>query len=498
MLLLLAAATPPPPVTLSPPAGEILMRSVLKDSPTTGDALTFQDFTVTDFGTATAAIIVTSFADTQDTPEDGASMGVGFWAADGTDFWTGNRGADNISSGTGHSHGLSGTDNFKLLLPSDGSDYLEGTVSAVTNGVRLTYTTKPSSSVLIRVDLIQCDDATVLTENTSNASPSNSVTGAGFQPTAILTMHISATTNGAGWRPCFGFAGESSSTITQASVAGHTGSNNAPFVLGQAVDSAHFASRLFFSGSFRLSNYELDSFDADGFTYSQGSSSDSDNFTFYALCLRASSASFAAGVETTATSTGTKTTTAPGFPAGGGWLVPTFLDSTDTIETDTTGGAGVAGYHSFNHIEQHSASFSLEDAADPTLAHSYVSDDGFDVLDDSGVVAIEGTVAAATLGLSITTTTTDASARRFIYLVFSGFTVFESLDETVGVTEEVFGVARQALDEAMGITEEVGSFLQTVTVVPDTEAMMAGQGSYAGVAKGQIAYPRVESGQGLT
>jgi len=77
-------------------------------------------------------------------------------------------------------------------------------------------------------------------------------------------------------------------------------------------------------------------------------------------------------------------------------------------------------------------------------------------------------------------TTVNGFVRHMPCLAFGPKADYESIDETMGITEVVLGLARQAIDETMGITEEVGSLLRQ---------RMSGR-------NGQGAFARVEAGQG--
>lgn len=462
------------------------VRSVTQASRTTVGT---QDFTVSGFGTATAWVVTVSHTG------NGALIGVGFGTFDGvstyTNGWAGAAATDGDATSIWASDSDAAFEAQALnhLGPTITTEILEADAALITDGIRLTYTTAPASALSVRVDLIQCDGAFVGSENLANAAPTASVTGFGFQPNAMLVVHSGGLSVTAGYRPCFGFAARDSlGVLRQASVMMASGSNNAPADVRQHLDSTRGLA--FITGASAKSSWTIDSFDADGFTYSD--SQGANNITVQYLALRSDTQEFWCGFLDTPTATGVEAYAEPGFGAGGLWVVPTFAATLDS--TLVLGGCGTVGFGVFNGTEQGCASASTEDGVNPSNTSSEASTtQGLLAKADAGTTGYAGVVSSSGSGFSVDFAVVDATPRYFLALVWSGADLFESTDETLALTEQVLAASFAPVDETLGILEEV--VYVAFDALPE-ESDVTGEGGFQGVVQGQVGMARVIEGQG--
>lgn len=452
-----------------------------------------QDFTITGFGTPTAWIVTITYGAMDGTIRSTASFGIG-WDAGSSPQWVGFK-CEDAQAGTALATAVGGgSGEARLLAPTTG-DELRASVATTTDGVTLSYSIAPSTAVLVTVDLIQCDNAA--TGSGSNTVTSDSVSGLGFEPTCIITSNAEATASH--WRGHLGFAAQTvAGTITQGSVSSRSHSPSPAIEIGQICDSAHFVSQLRTNGSlFRENNYTLTSFDSGGFSYSRDDGSDAVSFAY--LALQDADVDFWVGWTATATSTGTQNVTTPGFRASSGWLISTWLQSLDTV-VDTTDPV-VIGFHTWTPEEQSSSVVAVEEASDPAQAASYTSTDGFDVLDNDGVVVgIAGTIDEHASGFSLALTAVDASARYFMALVFAPEEASYATDEQVDVADDagILITWRFTSEDALEVADDAA--LVTTTVQEPMEAfggpLDAGQARRAGAQRGESRRAGIQAGQG--
>lgn len=469
-----------------------LMRSVQQQSRVTTGT---QEFKITGFGTPTAWIVTTCHGTTLGTIRDSCSIGLG-WGVNpsGAEYvgWGALHGATTsyASSSVGGGSGVA-----RALTPGSTGFECVASVAAITDGVELTYTTAPTTAIQIRVDLILCDDAET-GDITSTTSTGVTRTTPGFEPSLLFTNNMNGSAGTLnGLRGGFGFAAQDTgATITQGAWSQRFRvSTGVPVNLGQLARTGHFVTGLTLSGStFLEQSYTLDSFDALGFTYSRSVGTASLGFSY--LALQGTDRSFWAGWRPTPVVTGADTITSPGFAAAGGWFAPTFLDATDAIEeTDSN---SVAGLCAWGEDEQYTGVGSVMDgAASSCDAHSLASDNGLDVLDDAGALAISATAAAASGGFTLTYDVVDTTARYFLALVYDAEPVFGFVDEGVGIAED-FGVhTGTPLEDGVSIGETLaGIFFDVVQMgesVPEAK-----QAARSGMEAGQAGRSGMDAGQG--
>lgn len=442
-----------------------------------------QDFTVTGFGTPTAWIVTISHQG------DGAVIGIGFAykpSSSVIQHWVGAAATDNDTTAIWaiDTDAAFEAQALNYLGPTITDELLEATGDLITDGIQLTYTTAPAAALTVRVDLIQCDEAFV---GTQSFGASASATGVGFQPNVLFMA--SAVASQAGYAFRLGLACEGTGGITQGSTALNSGGNNAPTNVHQVVRTDRFACLLAGAGA-TINSWELDSFDADGFSYSRDQGVTPASFAF--LALQVADLDLWVGDATTATSVGAATYTEPGFTAGGGWLYTTFVQTADASQT--SGSNGTLGFGSVSHQEQAGCTTSVQDGANPTNTSSRSSTTSALIANaDDGSLAIEGVVAPASGGFQVTYSAVDATPRYFLALVYEAGDLFESIDETLGLSEEVQALAGWAIDETLGITEEVVYFVQHAIL---EEPVRTGEGGFAAAVVGEGGQARVEVGEG--
>ena len=152
------------------------------------------DFTSSGFGTPTAAIVITCAAYTTSNPAVDAVMSIGFW--DGTDQRAvGVQSFDNRST-TVEKRASSDSDGLIFHLGLNHSDTQRYTISAITDGIRLTNTEDLTSvNRYCTVILIKGVDAKVLTFTPNSTQDGTATTSSlGFEPKAVFAIGLGATT----------------------------------------------------------------------------------------------------------------------------------------------------------------------------------------------------------------------------------------------------------------------------------------------------------------
>lgn len=464
------------------------IETVTADSLISSDMATTQDFTVSGFGTATAWIVTVSHTG------DGALIGVGFGTFDGvsvyTNAWAGAEAQDNDSVAIWVSDADAQFEAQALDHVNGGIvEVLEATAALITDGIRLTYTTKPTAALRVRVDLIQCENAYV--DNLNSGVVGQATTAPGFQGNVLLQVNAGGLVSTAGYRPGIGMAVEDSGgTIRQCCLMLSSGGNNTGITGALPLlhlDSTRFLA--FLTGASVKSSWTLSSFDATGFTWVD--SEGANNIGFAYLLLEISDVDVWCGALATPTSTGSQSYTDPGFGAGVVFTVPSYADTLDS--TLTTGANGTIGFGVWDGADQACMSCSVEDAANPTNTSSVVSTtQGLLAKADDGTTGYAGTISSAGSGFAVNFTTAPASARYFLALVLGASDQFEALDETVGVLEEALGHSFLATEETVGISEEVVYLL--VDALPG-EADVIGEGGFPSVVTGEGGSAGVADGE---
>lgn len=443
-----------------------------------------QDFTVSGFGTPTAWIVTVSHTG------DGSLIGVGFGMPDGgggTDStWAGAAGEHNdttLAIWASDSDSQFEAQALDYVGPTTTTEILEAVGTTITDGVRLTYTTAPTAKALtVRVDLIQCDDAFVSTENSVN----NEVNGAGFEGNVVFVCSSGGLAAASGWRPIYGFVADDGSTIYQCcAIGGFTSTTAATPTMH--VDTGRFLA--FTNTALIKSSWSFTAFDADGYTFAD--SEGATNINFGSLILKVADLDLWAGALQTGTSVATTTYTDPGFAIGGGFFIPTLVTTANSTRTDAT--AGATGYGVFTGSEQGCAAVVNQDNVDPSNTESLVSTtQGLVALADAGGVAYAATIASASGGFSAAFTVANGTAAYFLAFVWAAGDLFEAIDETEGITEQVLGAAFAAIPETLSITEEV--VYATFAAIMEGDSY-TGEGGNTGVETGQGGHTGVTEGE---
>lgn len=271
------------------------------------------------------------------------------------------------------------------------------------------------------------------TKTTPAATGNASVTGIGFSPQFVFKMTIASATaqrtNGSHFSWGMLTAGEQASggyLTTEAAAAANA--------CAQRADRAWFAPR---SDGTNLWDSTFVSMDSDGWTENYTTTVAEVDYVYLALdgtfnCKIAS--------ETQNTTTGTKSTTAPGFQPAGGIVFGVGQTAFTTVDTTSSECAKLTVGGWDDQGNEGCVWFAHDDGAADAVAKMRTS--ATKVIqftsDFTGTVVAEGDITKSATGFDINWTSADATARQFVYAVFgavpsSGFTIPPRVRSLTGV-----------------------------------------------------------------
>ena len=370
------------------------------------------DFTSTGFGTPTAAIIIACNANTTNNPEVNFSLSIGFW--DGTNQRAiGVSALDNVAT----------TDTFRIsddsygLLPIGGATNAY-TISAVTDGIRLTFSVDNTGlSRYATVILLSGVSAKALTF-TPNATQNSTTESAslGFAPKLVFFTTIGDTTADVAIEGIcsmsFGVAAADGThrmlgfgSVDNAADETATIQYSETRCVGDAYNNT-----LSWAG-------EVTTFGADTFTMTTRDGASGSDVCF-ALALGGADLSYDLGTLTTPTSTGVQTTATDISPDA----VLAMLSTATSTTIETGSGANGMMLGMSNGTDQFTHTMFVEDGAATTNTGSVATATKFIDLDSSSGAArtdlVVGTVTMDTDSFDIDFTTVDATARKGWWVAF--------------------------------------------------------------------------------
>lgn len=374
------------------------------------------DFTKASFGTPTAAIILWCSGNTTSNPQTSAVIGVGFW--DGT---------NQRSVGAYDEHGVAPTNTTKssedsrgVVIPAAASNSAEYTVSAITDGIRLTLSVdNTGASRYCTVILLAGVSAKTLTftpNGTQNATTESA--SLGFAPQVVFFASIGSTTAdvsvAAHAQLSFGFAADDATHRMLAfSSADATGTEEIANILYSETRCVGdiLSDAVTWTG-------EVTTFGSDTFTMTTRDGATGGDVCF-ALALGGADLSFDCGTLTTPTSTGDSVVSTGVSPDA---ILLALSTATGTSIETGTGANGLMfgladddGEFCHNICQEDGATFTTSSAS---TAHATQC---IDLNTKSGGVTTAMCDATATLNsadFTLSFTATDGTARKGWWVAF--------------------------------------------------------------------------------
>lgn len=220
-----------------------------------------QDLTVSGLGTAVCGLFWTTYGTANGTGVDHAMFAVGF-----SDFTTGQSvsSSDEDNQATTDTGASSGATALRTQLATDQSVDGTASASAITNGIRLTWSDAPPSAYLVNSLIFgdgavdDCHVGTLTASSTEDATAST--TAPGFQPNLVFAITENTTGD---MRNSFGFAVDDGGVVQRSSgMSSNDASANAD--VAQTTSDSYFALNPI--NPTAAGAWELTSFDTTGFT----------------------------------------------------------------------------------------------------------------------------------------------------------------------------------------------------------------------------------------
>lgn len=240
-----------------------------------------QDLTVSVLGTAACGLFWTTYGTANGTGVDHSMFAVGF-----SDFTTGQSvsAADEDNQADTDAGPTSGSTALRTQLVTDQSVDGTASASAITNGIRLTWSDAPPAAYLVNslifgADSVDgCHVGTLTASSTEDATAST--TAPGFQPNLVFAIVENHTTHA---RNSFGFAVDDGGVVQRsAGVTSQDGSASGD--LRATTSDSYFAINPFDAPV--LGAWELTSFDTTGFTVTTRLNSNGATIRYLAVKLK--------------------------------------------------------------------------------------------------------------------------------------------------------------------------------------------------------------------
>lgn len=376
--------------------------------------------TISDPGFQPKAIIVMNGQQASTGGAANAQMNVGIATPYTTQFSSGYNSLDNVGTSDITRYNSS-TNIINTLDAGATTNALIAPLTAFTNsGFTLNWTTLDTASPLLNYLALGGQDITNVYSGSValNTSTGNqSVTGVGFQPDIVIfsgTIHASFAAQQNASQYFFGAIDASGNqwSVTQKSQHSSAAANtNRAF-----SDQAHVIMTQTAADNFAHKQSYV-SMDSDGFTFNIGTAVGLASIVEF---LAIKGGSWKVGTDTQKTSTGTKATTGIGFTPKGVIFGSVGDTGTDAVATNARLSLGFSTGAS-NNVAIWTGD---EDAADPMVANSYMTNSAAIVAATAGTsatptVAALGKIDSFSSGtFTIDWTTADATARRFGYIAF--------------------------------------------------------------------------------
>lgn len=372
------------------------------------------DLTKTSFGTPSAAIVFFCQANTTNNPAAIGIISVGFW--DGT-----NQRGVGIAVSDSVSPTLDYKDGSTTAIPQGNppGSVRYYAISAVTDGIRLTYSSGSGTPPARYVTAILLSG---ISASAGSITPNASIGGTqasgslGFAPKMVFFATVGSSS--------FGEDGPVDASLSFG-VAESAGSTNRVVALGDVNGASTTASSAFYSESYAMCELttglswaaDVTTFGADTFTITTRNAAGGDVVAF--LALGGASLSAAVGALTTRTSTGHGVTTTTVTPNA----LLTALTTASTLGTVQTSGTAGLDFGLADSNGQFSHNISIADNVG--TSHTHCAAQAAEIIDLNAEDGSGGTTAlcdaAVTLDSSdfdLNYTTVDATARKGFYVAF--------------------------------------------------------------------------------
>ncbi|RJR27994.1 hypothetical protein C4561_00620 [candidate division WWE3 bacterium] len=377
-----------------------------------------QDITNSNLGgnTPKAVMIIATATTVDDTATDGVSMSYGTATGATNEWYTAFKTQNGLTSDNTDARG--GTDATVYIIdPTASTTTSLGTAEFtqfLTNGVRINWTTTPTSAWHLTVVLFAGSGLQAYAGTQGLGTTQDSafdITAPGFQPDIIFGTNGTVGSTQF-YLSSFGVATYNGSTITQ-----HALANRFTYISSQGAPATRYIDTGIVGGAQVNGNLvwygELSAFDSSGFTITTRSGGAS-NATFFYLALDVSSSSSWVGTHTTPTSTGNYAETAPGFTPQFVFQVENMTEAVNTPYAD--GNAGAFGFSVFDPNESYSNNWAYEDGVSPVNAQTLSDDQAVNLPNDDGTTGITGTFVSMDTASGWTTNYTNvaASGKKFL------------------------------------------------------------------------------------
>lgn len=369
------------------------------------------DFTISGFGTPSAAFFIMSGTTANGTITADARWGQG--ALDGTTMYNSASRALDANAGSGVARqamtdGALGT--IQDTNTRDGRTVFDGWI---TDGVTLDNAQAYASGIsyMCTAVLFSGDcQAKLINHNLGTGTSAQNITTVGFQPDIVFIFGDGGATGGgisSFYVPTFGVATYDGATITQRSMLWRNRASVATTEIASYVSDTKSGGSLSSTSNSIFYSLTLSDFDADGFSITQSASSSSDVISL--LCIKLPAGHQAKLFDVTVPTSGNLAVTAPGFLPYFG-LMSLLAGPTALNSIDTSNGV-VSSLAVLDDTNLYATSVSSKDGVTTTIEKSYV-DNAFKLLraSDGTVETTASGYAFDSAGWDITLTANPAAA----------------------------------------------------------------------------------------
>lgn len=325
-----------------------------------------QDYTITDFGTVQAVIIVAGTGGSDGTDVNDINLSFGFWDTSNVAHWVAYY-EHGVAIATAESSSHQGSTNIVAVEDNITGIIRNATISAVSNGIRLTWAgsdlTKRPYVIVTLINGLNGAQAGAATPNANDAGTDQETTS-GITPKVIFAGQNRGNIGDGtfGWATSsFGFAYDTGSGIDQRAVAWNLLGGSAS--ANQSASDDRIAINM---GASQIdTEQEITAMASGSFTQTtrnvSGSGADSSDLYYLALDFDEDAAVFSSQV-TTATGDWTPLT-GGSFTPSAVFMLPTFSATINDVETGNE--AGFYGIYVADGTNEYQLGWNFQDAASP-------------------------------------------------------------------------------------------------------------------------------------
>ncbi len=378
-----------------------------------------QTITTTDLGglTPKGALFLLSFASTDGTAADGATMSIG--GTDGSTHWSTAR-SDQHGVTTVKSNDMHSVDAPIYMTNDAGSLIADADFNAwTTNGVTITWATAPGTAYLLTVIFFAGTDLSIDSGSESVGNTvdlATDITSVGFEADILILSISRVAASQLVQSNAYGQFGLVSNNraggIVQRCIAWSSRDNVGTSVIAvrnrtdSGITQSHITGTLDWYG-------EISAFDSSGFTITtRNDGGNNSHLKWLAIRLGSTPLSSWVGTYTSPTSTGNHSISTPGFTPQ---FVMQFLSLTEAADTTYTDNrAGSIGIGVMTSSAEYTMVITSEDAVTTTNTQSLSDDRAIVVPDGDGTLDIEATfVSMDANGWTVNYSNAPATAKLF-------------------------------------------------------------------------------------